>query len=177
MLQELCTLAEERPEVTQPVADFSGEVVRVRAVVGDGFEKVVKLHRLAQERRESQALRLRFPVGKTREAHDRDVAKPRVGELQAPELFPAHSGHFEVEEDDAGRFTPQEKGESAIAAFRGDGAIALLLDHFPEDFEQVTVVVDDEHGGLHLDCLGGHWQKSYLSQRKVVSREGLEPST
>ena len=132
--------------------------------MGDGFEELVKLDRLAQEGRESQPPRLRFPVGKTREAHNRDAGEPRVGELEASKLLSTHPRHLEVEEDDARSFAVSKKGESVLSVFRGERAIALLLDHFPKDLEKVAVVVHDEDGGRRLASVGRHCRKSYLSR-------------
>jgi hypothetical protein len=152
-------------------------MVRVRAVVGDGLEKVVELDGLAKVGRQSESPRVRFPVRETRESHDRDVSKARVGHLAAAKLLAPHSGHLEVEQDHAGLFALAEKRQGFFPALCGDRAIALALDDLPENFEEVPIVVDDENGGRRTVRAGGHYRKSYFSRRKLVSREGLEPST
>ena len=163
--------------------------------MGDGLQKLMELHRLAEIGGEGETPGLALPFREAGETHDRNVREPRIGQLEPPELRSVHPRHFQVENDETGTLAGSKEFERVLPVPRSQRAIALFLDHVAENREELAVVVDDENRFPRLDCHGGHSLNCISEKVEVagtgpadlhpppnygdglVSREGLEPST
>ena len=124
--------------------------------MGDGLQKLVELHRLAEIGGEAETPGLALAFREAGETHYRNIHEPRIGQLEPPELRSVHPGHLQVENDETGSLVGSKELEGVFPVPRGQRTIALFLDHLAENREELAVVVHDENRLPRLDRRAGH---------------------